>query len=888
MSAAVDARWQLRFGGLPASVVRELEDPAHRDSFGSFWDASRHLSAAKQAVSDALHGLISARREAGAETATLVALRRALFKQDADAVERRLAALTPIERDDVFGRLAEHAAPLRAWLAHERRHREDFDEMLAGQRTRLWEQVAQHGFLPGLALSAPDLVAEVDRYGRELAAQGRVDKRGKRVERSLVSYVTRAAAKTTPFSSLGPVAFPGATPRPRGEEGRFARSRWSVYPLARVLSAIAEDADLVAGVSLRRSPYVRRQDAATLVDRATWTFSEVDTRDDYAACVESRVRLPAEGVLTAVDEIMDRLGDDTTWGALTDELVDSAGLDHDRASDLVASLVRLGVLVAPALTIDAFDADAFDTTLEQIAGGGSRAEEIAVALRRYRDDAAATVDVVDPRERAAHVQRLRGLVADIYATAGITAEPPRSVVYEDVVFPASGSSLAEPLATSASGADALLAFVDLLDTSHVKRDLLNGYYRHLREAGEEVDDVAAFLRGFDVDLLESFEGYVLSDIADDALETDPWLRWGGAWRREAARRELLSVLLRHQRAVPFDGIDIAAELDAPPVDLEVEARRISATTSRLTAPFRHLNLLLQHDVASGVTVMNDCFGGVGFSVSRFSHVMSEPAWELTDDVERAAETAGVRLVEISGGTVFSNLNLHAPVLRVRLAVPGDPVRPGDSGIRLDDLAVRWSDAHERVMLVERATGMIVHPEYAGYLVPAATPRLHQSLSLLTPSASLSSKPADLLRVVPEAGTVVVRRRMSIGDVVVVRAAALLRGSDVPTHDPLTREGNLAWQRFWARHALPPRAYVRVLHGTPGRRAKPFFLDVTLALCLSNLHSQMRDAEDQTVLEITEALPDPHGAAERGDGSPRVAEAMAGISIIDRSTRKESV
>lgn len=887
MSIAVDSRWQLRFGGLPVSVVRDLDEQSHRESFRAFWRASRHLAGSKQTISDALHELIARRIAAGADASPLVALRRALFKQDSDAVSRRLDDLSEQERDDVLLQLGEHAAPIIAWLAHERLHREQFEQTLATQRTRLWDQAARTGFLPGLAISAPDLVSEVDRYGRELIARGRVDKRGRRVERSLMSYVTRAAAKTTPFSSLGPVAFPRGAERPATGGGTLARSRWSVYPLAHVLSVIPERADLVAGFVLRRSPYMRRQDAMALVDRATWTFSEVDTRDDYAACVESCVQLPADGVLAVVDELLESLGSETTWGALTDELVRTAELERERASDLVASMIRLGVLVAPALTIDAFDPDAFETALAQIAAGGPRGEELAAALRRYRDDAADVVGIPDANERAAHVRDLRAQVSHIYSVAGILAEPPRSVVYEDVVLETYDPELATLMEASASDADTLLEFIDLLDSSHVKRDLINGYYRHLVDAGEQVDDVAAFLRGFETDLLESFEGYSLADIPDDQLETDPWLRWGGAWRREAARRELLALLHGHQRMRPLVGIDAVTELAFDPVALEDDVRRIAAGTSRMSATFRHVNLLLQQDAATGVTVMNDCFGGVGFPVSRFSHVIPERASELTADIERAAADSGVRLVEISGGTVFSNLNLHEPVLRARLQVPGDPVRNGHSGIRLEDLTVRWSHEHERVVLVERSTGMIVHPEYAGYLVPAAIPRMHQSLSLLTPSANLSSKPADLLRTVPDAGAVVVRPRMTVGDVVVVRAAVLVNASDLPSQDPLAREGNLAWQRFWARHSLPQRAYVRVLQDARGRRPKPYFLDVTLALCLANLHSQLREADELTVVEITEVLPDPESALELGDGSRRVAEAMAGISIIQRPIGRES-
>lgn len=887
MSVAFDARWQLRFGGLPASAVRELAEASHRESYRAFWCASRHLAASKDAVSDSLHELIAHRIAQGADASSLIALRRALFKHDADTVSRRLGAATDDERAEIMLKLDEHAAPVIAWLDHERLHREQFEQMLAGQRTRLWDQVTQVGFLPGLAIATPDLVSEVERYGCELVARGRVDRRGKRVERSLMSYVTRAAAKTTPFSSLGPVSFPNALAESANGGGSLARSRWSVYPLAHVLSVILERADLAAGAVLRRSPYVRNEDATALVARTTWTFSEVDTRDDYASCVESRVQLPADGVVAVMDDLLDSLGGQATWGILTDQLVRVTDLDHERASDLVVSMVRLGVLVAPRLTIDAFDPDTLETTLAQIAAGGPRGDELAIALRRYRDAAAGVVDIPDAQERAAQVRALRAQVAHIYSIADIAAEPPRSVVYEDIVIDAHDPGLTARLAASLSDVDVLLDFIDLFDTTHIKRDLLGGYYRHLVDAGERVDDVATFLRGFEADLLESFEGYSLADIPDEDLETDPWLRWGGAWHREAARRELLATLSGHQRTLALAGLDVSAALATDAVALDDDVRRIAGTTSRISAPFRHVNLLVQIDAATGVTVLNDCFGGVGFHVSRFSHVIAESALELTDDVERVAADAGVRLLEISGGTVFSNLNLHGPVLKERLQVPGDPVRNSGSGIRLEDLTVLWSDEHERVVLVERVSGLIVHPEYAGYLVPAATPRMHQCLALLTPSANLNSKPADLLRAVSDTGTVTIRPRLTVGGIVVVRAAALLQAADLPSEDPLTRAGNIVWQRFWARHALPQRGYLRVLKDASGGRAKPFFLDVTLVLCLANLHSQLRNADERTVVEITEVLPDPESAVVFGDGLPRVAEAMAGLSIIDRPIGQES-
>lgn len=887
MNIALDSHWQLRLGGLPASVPEELDGDGHRRSYDRYWTATRHLTERGSQISEALHRAIGHRLADGRDPAAFVALRRALFKVDAEAVARRLTQLTDVERTDFFEELGEHASAVSDWLAHEQRHAETFHDTLGDQRSRLRELAHRGGFLRGLALSSPDLISEIDRYGRALDEKGRVDKRGKRVERSMMSYLLRASAKTTPFSWLGPVSFPQSDSDHRPlDERTTARSRWSVYPLAHVLSVLPERPELVAGFEVRASPYLRAQDDTVLADRATWSFGEVDSRDDYAACVESQVQLNAEGVIALIDELLDRHDGITTWARLADDLAAETGLAPERAGELVQSMLRLGVIVAPALAIDSVDDAGFDRTLHQLADGGESAVELADTLRRYRDTAQHLSSLDDPVQRADMVRRLRDTVAGIYQQVGVVADPPRSVVYEDVIFHDDGAAAASRIELEPESVEALVRLVDLLDTSHIKRDLLAGYYRRTVSAGERVDDVAEFLRGFDTDLLNSFEGYPVDDIADADLESDPWLRWGGAWQREKTRRMLAGELERLQIPVPLHDLDVGDAFNAAAVDLTEHVRELSAAVPALSTPYRHVNLLLQRDATTGTVVMNDCFGGVGFPISRFSHALDERAGHLAADVEQVAAAAGVRLVEISGGTVFSNLNLHDEVLSTRLQVPGDPVRVEQPRVLLDDLEVRWSERDDRAVLAERDTGTIVHPEYAGYLVPMATPRLHQNLALFTPSANLSVKPADLLRAVPEPGHAVIRPRMTVGSVVVVRAAVLIRADALPAGDPLEREGSIAWQRFWARHGLPQRVYLRVLSSESSRRPKPFLFDITLMVCVSNLHSQIRGKVAETTVEITEVLPDPGDAPEASDGTTRVTEAMVGISLVANAAKEQ--
>ncbi|WP_341395545.1 lantibiotic dehydratase [Arthrobacter sp. G119Y2] len=857
------------------TALSELNDPSARKDYEGYWSALGNLRRGRSEISDSVFSLIAARRGGGQDTKQLVALRRSLYKLDAAAVAAHLSALSDDDRNDVAGVWGAAANDVGVWLAFESVLSNSFEDLLGSQRARLVRLAEEPEFQRGLAVSAPDLFEAAERYGRGVHAGDVVDKRGKRAERSMIAYLLRAAAKTTPFSTLGAVAFPGSN----AAKISRTRSRWNVYPLARVLSAVANDHSLMRGFIVRLSPYTREAEGVRTVDRAVWTFKDVETRDDYAACVESDVELRSDAVMKLVAELLG--AGEATWGELVDDVVKAGALSRERAGDLVAGLARLGAIVTPAREIDAFDSAGFDHALGQLASGSEQGSRLADELHRYRSLAASLAGQTDPRARAALVRSLRSLVEETYAAAGIDAPAPRSVVYEDLIVPATDPGLVDKMLLSSYGAGDLVSFIDLLDTLHSKRALLNGYFLHMVEAGKPVDNVAEVLRGFHTELLNSYEAYAVDRVPTADLSEDPWLRWGGAWRWEESRRGLIEDLRSLQHSTTLDAADLTQILAGAPVDLSIELRTRLDHAPTIRAPFRHLNLLLQRSGAPGSpTVLNDCFGGVGFHVSRFSHAIDTSARELTEDIEHKAAERNVSLVEITGGSVFSNLNLHQPVLSRRLRVPGDPLRPAPNDVYLEDLELKWDEKRQCVTLNNRSSGDLVHPEYSGYLVSAATPRLHQSLSLLTPGGNLSHKPADLLKEVPESGRIIVRPRMVLGGMVVVRAAVLMRASDLPLADPLTSDGFLAWSRFWAVHGVPARAYLRVLEGGSGSRAKPFYFDASLALCVANLRSQLRLADAEAVVEITELLPDPEESAGVLDSTQRVTEAMVGISLSE--------
>ncbi|ROS45985.1 lantibiotic dehydratase [Curtobacterium sp. PhB78] len=877
MTISIDSLMQVRLGGADVQTVARLGSMKDHRDYALYWNAARVVAMQREGISAALLVGIASWRDSGRATAPLIGFRRSVFRRDVQQASRRFEALSAEERSMVRSSLGCHSAAVDRWMRQDALLQAEFDTRLVEQRAALCSEMSDGAVLRGLAVATPDLVEEVSRYVAGFERSGDVDKRGRRVERSMFSYLLRAAAKTTPFTWLGPVSFVDRTAPSVGvSSAGTGTSRWSIYPLSNVLLGLTRDHEVMRGVRLTISPDFRRTAQGCTIDRATWTFPGTASNVDRASCVEDSVHLPVGSLIAAVASMFDASTQTQPWRFVVEDLSRRLCVPAPRAADLVTRLLALGVLIAPSLNVEGFD----EFASSQLAGGSKRGKQLAEALCRYRDDAARVTDITDPDERTAQIRSVRRSVADIYELAGTDADVPRSVVYEDVVACPTTHAF-EDFELSGETVNKLLRFIDLLDTTHLRRDLLNGYYQRATCAGESVDDVGDFLRGLDDELLASFEEHSYADLPDRMLKEDPWLRWGAAWRRELVRRRLTECLGSAQESVRLETADLDALMRREPVDLWDTVRAVSTEALEIRAPFRHLNLLVQHDLRSRTTLVNDCFGGVGFTTSRFTHVVPEAKLEYLAEIEERAQKAGVSLLEVSGGRVFSNLNLHGDVLGSRLRMPGDPQRPGAHELDLRALTVRWSRSLGRALLIRRDTDKIVHPEYSGYLVPAATPRLHQALGLFTPSVNFGMKPADMLRRVPGRGHVVVRPRMELGGIVIARAAVLVNAADFPDQDPLTCSGATTWRRFWALHSIPTRAYLRVISGDT-RRPKPFFFDISLLICVSNLHSRLRQVDAETVVEITEPFPDPTVASANVGSSGRVAEAMVGISIVQNS------
>lgn len=220
-----------RICGLPADVLdafttRLCDALPERDALAA------GLEAARAALDDALFAAVPAAEPA---------LRRVLLKVKRDCHNARPLAAHAARSS--WASVCAAAGPaadlvvslemrLDAWdAAFARAFADERDR----QRGALYETLGDRAFVRGLALASPDL-AHALRGARGVAA-AEPARRDERADTALLRYVTRAAIKVSPFSTLTPVGL-GTLRRDAGPSGIEMRGPWrsrSVVRLKRFL-----------------------------------------------------------------------------------------------------------------------------------------------------------------------------------------------------------------------------------------------------------------------------------------------------------------------------------------------------------------------------------------------------------------------------------------------------------------------------------------------------------------------------------------------------------------------------------------------------------------------------------------------------------------------------
>lgn len=475
----------LRVAALPYDTLEAMRLPETEARITAILAAEHAMEAVRQELEDATHDLVP-RLAPEAK-----ALRRALLKLRRDIHNGRPTNVRDGDLDEIGSQLPPQAAEcFSRWRQAQRTCAEALAALESGMRGELQSitrpalraPLAVATFRRGLAFGSPG-VARAAAHEKRLPNPPRPDN----LERSLLGYLNRAAAKTSPFSSFMALAVlpvepavtagvPGApapafVSRTRSNRGVFSR----LYRAALDEAAAHGDVVLSLNPTAAEAPGGR---ITALCDREAVMLGRPWSDQRLA-----QFRLP-QGLVAALLQA-DGPASLGEWRAR----LEAGGASASQAEMVADKLVERGLLLPPPL-LDAFD-DAPEHTLAA-AWARSRSPRLQRLSRTVAamGEAAAAVATQEGAQQAGHLTAIRDGEASALSDLGQAHEPLHNMVLEDCwlsgVEGSIGASLLEPLRD--------------LQSFLATQVIVSPYYRRLRDrfvaefgSGGTCNDVVGFL-----------------------------------------------------------------------------------------------------------------------------------------------------------------------------------------------------------------------------------------------------------------------------------------------------------------------------------------------------------------------------------------------------------
>ncbi|GIH73275.1 hypothetical protein Mth01_55280 [Sphaerimonospora thailandensis] len=898
--------FMLRAAGLPVETVRELRCPDSRRWADDVLDLADTSHATGETVADLLHALIGENDDESCRR-TLLKLRREVFNnrlpKDAETVLALVSDLDP-----AAGRALADWLTARRLLADRQAEGAGLLAAETGRsRLALCRLAGEQRLRGGLPLASPSLDAQVDAYARLTAAdpEARPDKKRRKIERSLLSYLYRTACKTSPFSTFTGVALGEFTEDPELPEQSEQSERperpglrtelaeeWDGYArinvvaLGRLAEAVIADparrADLPVALA---SGWGRDADQVRYVRR--WvTAGDDDTAVTFDAIKDRLFFLRRSGTLERLLGLFEQRGT-LRYGELTSWLVDDQNADAEECEQYLQTLLDLGMVQVPCLRTEVHHEDplrAFQAALRDID------RPWADALATRLDALASCVDrfvSADPAERRGLLEELRTELRTIQEE--LRAEQgkvPQTVLYEDAA--ARGTVSLSARAWAELAAEPLRAVERLLpafDLTLPQRILFKGFFLARYGRGGHCGDLLKLVHDFHEDFFDQYMSFTAGRTTFDAegryVPEENWLGLPELKALDTARLAFVERMRalwdaaggRDEIALDDDFVaDVAGELDS--------------VTPRF-APMSH-HLQVADRAGDPLIVLNRSYGGLSFPFSRFTHCFDGLDDRLLEQSTVICPKDAV-FAEVTGGPVTTNLNLHGRLTEYEIVGPGETgTLAPEFQLRLDDLFIEHDEQEDRLVLCSARLGREVIPVYLGYLVPLALPELPRALLLLSPT---SMAPLNVWGGIPEGeptAGVTARPRVRHGSIVLSRRSWSAPVSALPIQAPGGSDADwfLGWHRFRRTHHLPGQVFATVsdsgARGATG--AKPQYVDFDSPLSLAAFEALIKS--DQARVVFREMLPDEDGLHVRSERGHHVAE-LAVETPPTPLTRKEN-
>lgn len=866
MGAAV--LW-VRWAGLPARVLAGLGDsalPALLDEMESLRETG---AAMRRQAADLLYAQIPLAK--AAERRVLLALRRDTHQGRPLAGYREEPCWTVM--DVRLGGLLERIADIDDQLAaQEAVFEAACADVQESERRAIFAAAESAWFHRGLALAAPAVVEALERH-RSRPSTGR---KARRLEASLLRYVSRAALKLSPYSTLTPLAL-AEVQTIKGEDAvaYFPQQRCE-RSLMRIKRYLLDQCWrlLVRHPPLRLHLRVGLNPSCESLEGGQYRFLRLSSLTRAGAGAEDRlekappahvtVRLEGE-MVPCFRRLLART--DLPWPALLAAAEDELGAGPEEGvARAVEQLLEIGFLELkpPWPGYEPWLERRLLELLTAVADPAlaSIAEILAEIVELEKEFASAP----DP---AGVVRRLDDRAVSLYAAIGAAVDPEGSPplahtesrsYYEDV-FVAPRTETApfllkldrEPLARTLAVGDLVWRLGSAFEPRH---ELLIALERHwaTHHAGESHIPLmqlwaesrplwAAYRRHRDHGVPGPFDPFSSPEIRE--IE----------WLRTSLQRRLGGV-------IEFDG-----QVETVPV----EAYRALAqeVPSALLSPIDPCLFLQPCDPQGELWVANLCCEGSGRMTCRFNvlleadeRLLLERHW-LPGTLRDGEEVEIVDLLFTRGNTV----NLHWPMHRVILS-PGESADlPPERVLRLADLQVRRR-AGQPLSLHDPAGRRIV-PCFLSPLTPRLLPVALRFLGIFGGQSEVELPVPPLSQRVEQREGWSVRPRQVIDNLVVRRRSWQIGRDLLPTARSGTQVFSV-WHRQRRRWEMPDQVYVTIMDGE-GAAAKPQYIDFRSPSFLDLLAGAAQHGSGP--LTMVEALPRPDELPMDPQEGPRAFEVM---------------
>ena len=859
----------LRLTGLPIEDLQRLRFGATTAWADQVLQTRRDLAGRAPDLAEVLARYIATAD--GARRGALVALRRDIFN---GRLPRRPAAVRALVRECP----PELAGPLLAWLEDRQRLADLIGTgpaVLATEtgerRENLRDLARDERFRAGLVFASASLDTYLDGY---LRSGDTMTKRSRRIERSLLEYVYRTAAKTSPFSTFTGMAAARFDDDADGiltgtvDDAWEGFARVNIAVATRLLLAVLDDPALLSGLSVRLTPGWSAEYGRIRFVRRTVTLGDDDASVTFDTVRDSLFFLERNGVLGETVALLERAGV-VRVPELVTALTELTGAGADTCREWVRLLVRIGLLWTPDLQVDPHARDPLQAFATALRGLGQDWSDAAAAPLGAAAERIRRCDFDLPARRSL-TRDVRALLTEAFTAVGAPdASLPQTLVFEDTRASAA-VALAGRQRWETRLAPALHQICDILpafDLSLPHRLVLKSFFKARFGAGGRCDDVLRFLHEFDEDIYAEYNrvsGRKPTYTADGVFTGhENWLGDPALEAVNAARSRFGEEMRRLWDARGEDATTLQI-----PQSLVDEVAGLLAPLAGSVRPQGFFAQLAGTEEAPEI-VLNKAMSGLSFAFSRFTHCFGTmdgaSLAERVREATRALLPEGAVLAEIVGGVVNSNLNLHDRMTDYHLVCPAEASSfPVQDQLHVEDLYLVHEPATDRLVLRSRRLRREVIPAYLGYLMPTALPEVARGLLLLSP---MGMSLLDLWGAVPSpTGDRVSRPRVAFRNIVLGRRSWSVPSSELPVRAPEDDEAGvfLAWRAWQAEHQLPDQVFVTFptesdagpegddADGGEGggwvQRTKPMYLDFTSLFSLTLLETQARRAEGRVQFE----------------------------------------